>query len=71
MALTLDATKSKGKAELFIDNALVASVPRGTTTIKRTGLDRLSIGLDVAGAPVPSEAFVDDVVLATSRIGCD
>ncbi|MDX2020437.1 MAG: hypothetical protein SF187_09350 [Deltaproteobacteria bacterium] len=71
LGVGLSGPRGEGQAWLYIDGNLILSSSEGIATIKTRGIDRLSFGLDVSGADRASEVLVDDVVVATKRIGCE
>jgi hypothetical protein len=62
-----------GYAEVFIDGQSQVRSPAGTNTLPGNGgYVALSFGADyVKGLTADGEVFVDDVVVATTPIGCD
>jgi hypothetical protein len=60
-----------GSAEVHVDGQKVLEAPIGTDTLPAGGYDYLMAGAPHAnGLSAAGEVFMDDVVLATSPIGC-
>jgi hypothetical protein len=63
--------ETSGTAEYFVDGALAVTIA-DHDTIPTDGYDSLAVGVARAGAnQEPLAVWVDDVVVATERIGCD
>jgi hypothetical protein len=70
MGVQIDRANRTGTGQLWIDGVLSASLPVGTDTRPANGWSRLKAGIEAVNTDAV-QVFMDELVLDTTRIGCN